>query len=54
MKNNNTMSIQQFSQISGIKRELIVNYIEENYPLFHIGKNRFTYGFNFSKTSEKS
>lgn len=37
---NNTMSIAQFSLISGIKRKIVIGYLKDNYPLFRIGKDK--------------
>lgn len=34
------MSITQLSQISNIKRKIVKEYIQENYPLFRISKDR--------------
>lgn len=41
MKDGNiNISIMQFSKISGIKRNIVMMHIKENYPLFEIGKDK--------------
>ena len=34
------MSITQFSQLTGIKRKAVIEYLTRRYPLFIIGKDK--------------
>ena len=42
LRNKGVMSIKDFAKFTGIKTTVIKKHLEENYPLFRIGKDKIS------------